>query len=670
MTAVAPALAQDNAPSFMGNPDVPAPEFPADLDWLNVPHGLSFEEDLRGKIVVLDFWTYGCINCIHMIPILRQLEEKYADELVVIGVHSAKFANEGNTDNIRQIVQRYELRHPVINDSEFEVWNTYRPLGVNAWPTFVVIDPRGNYLGAQSGEVPFDAFDRLINAMVNEFDALGEINREPIDIQLEAAIVPDQVLAFPGKVVADEASNRLFIADSNHNRIIISDLDTYEVLDIIGEGTKGLRDGPFETAQFNKPQGMFVDGSTMYLADTENHVIRQIDLEAREVTTIAGTGEQVYSRFVVGPAREVGLNSPWDVELAELNGERVLFIAMAGPHQLWQLFLDEGIVSPIVGSGIEGLQDGGFGDAQLAQPSGLYFADNKLYFADSESSSLRVVDFDVREVRTVAGPVTNNLFDFGDVDGPVGTSRLQHVLGVTGGPNGEIFIADTYNSKIKMLDPLTNITTTLTGQGGTGGFLDGALDVAEFDEPGGLSYADGRLFIADTNNHAIRVIDLASNEVSTVTFPNPERLVVNDFAIIGGNSALGVEIMLDEQTLSPGESEILLEINLPEGFQLNDTAPFTATWSSNGEAITIAEENATQRIVHPEVPLHIPVSLSEGSDVLHGDLTIYYCRYGENGLCFIDELSVDAPVTVSADGAAAPISIVRDVPLPPIASGF
>ena len=237
---------------YAGRPDLPAPEFPTGLDWINVPAPLTMAA-LRGKIVILDFWTYGCINCIHMIPTLQRLEAKYGDALVIIGVHSAKFANEGSTTSIRQIVQRYGLEHPVINDSDFRVWQAY---GINAWPTFVVIDPRGNVLALQAGEIPFEAFDRLLSGMVDYFDSTGELDRTPLELALEGAGQPAGLLAFPGKVLADEAGGRLFIADSNHNRIVVADLDTYEVLDVIGSGAAGLTDGAYDAASFDKPQGM------------------------------------------------------------------------------------------------------------------------------------------------------------------------------------------------------------------------------------------------------------------------------------------------------------------------------------------------------------------------------------------------------------------------------
>lgn len=663
------AVAQDNSEDpdrFAGKAEYPAPDFPTGLDWLNVPGPLQIN-DLRGKVVILDFWTYGCINCIHMIPVLARLEAKYADELVVVGVHSAKFANEGQTENIRQIVQRYDLKHPVINDHEFAVWRTYAPYGVNAWPTFAIIDPRGNMLAVQPGEIPFESFDRVVGGMVDYFDSMGELDREPLELTLETDARANTALAFPGKVLADDATNRLFISDSNHHRIVVADLTTYEVLDVIGNGAQGLDNGGFAEATFNKPQGMALsDANLLYIADVNNHVIRAVDLTERTVTTLAGTGAQANSRSGAGPALETPLASPWDVELGDND---MLFIALAGPHQLWAMSLTDGVIFPFVGSGREGLLDGAFESAQLAQPSGLHYDDGLLYFADSESSSIRVADVRDNTVRTLAGPTENDLFTFGDVDGEVGESRLQHALGVVAGADGLLYVADTYNSRIKQLDPEAATIETLSGLGGLGGFRDGGADVAEFDEPGGLAYANGLLYVADTNNHAIRLIDLTTGEVSTLTFPNPELLQIADRAtVVAGNAAAGLQITLPEQTLAAGEGQIEVRINLPDGYKLNDLAPFSSEWNSGNEAVVIADENLRQSIVEPDLPLFVPVMLHEGQDMLHGDLTIYYCEAIKQDLCFIEQVSIDAPVAVAAVGAGQNIVLEHTI-VPPTFAG-
>lgn len=638
---------------FAGDPRAAAPEFPSGLDWINVDQPLSLQ-GLRGKIIILDFWTYGCINCIHMIPTLRRLEERYADSLVVIGVHSAKFENEGQTDNLRQIVQRYELHHPVINDSDFRVWRQY---GVRAWPTFVVIDPRGNVLALQPGEVPFDAFDNLLAGMVDFWSGTGELNTEPLELALEGAGMPAGALAFPGKVLADEAGGRLFISDSNHHRIIVADLNTYAVQTVIGNGSRGLADGDFATAQFSQPQGMALsaDGSTLYVADTQNHVVRAADLNAGTVTTIAGTGIQSYERHApeegeFALAAETGISSPWALELDDAS--QTLYIAMAGPHQIWAINLANGMMRVAIGNGREALLSATFASSELAQPSGLHLHDGVLYIADSESSSIRAAEIERRVVRTVSGTTANDLFDYGDIDGVAGVSRLQHPLGVTGSPDGLIYIADTYNSRIKQYDPSTGETTTLFGLGGRGGFRDGDAQTAEFDEPGGLSYANGRLYIADTNNHAIRVIDLASGQVSTVMFPNPEVLQIADrTTVIGGNAAMNEVIAFETQTLGAGSGAIEVTFTLPAGYKINDEAPSRAVWSVSGSGAAIDAGLLEMPIA--ETTFSVPLTLSEGEGVISGELTLYYCEETAETLCFIEQFSVEIPLTVSASGAAS-----------------
>lgn len=670
LVTLVPALCAQDTPPAIGNPDIDIPDFPEGLEWVNVPGPLSLE-DLRGKVVLLDFWTYGCINCIHMIPVLEQLEAKYPDELVVIGVHSAKFSNEGETENIRQIVQRYDVHHPVINDHEFRVWQSW---GVRAWPSFSIIDPLGNVMVFQSpfgqpsvtiaGEQPFNLFDTIIGDLVTYFDEQGQINREPLNITPESDRRPPSTLAFPGKVLADPASNRLFISDTNHNRIIIADLNTYEVLDVIGSGERGLVDGPFAQATFNKPQGMALIDNTLYVADTNNHVIRSVWLNTRQVTTIAGTGYQSRVRGQGGLALGTALASPWDVALGP---DHQLYIAMAGPHQLWVLDLNISEVRPFVGSGIEGMVNDSFGQSQLAQPSGLYLRGDQLYFADSESSTIRAASLADQRVYTLAGTPLNNLFDFGDVDGALGVSRLQHALDVTGDENGLLYVADTYNSRIKVLDPATNEIHTLFGLGGLGGFRDGDASMAEFDEPGGMDYANGKLYVADTNNHAIRVIDLEAQSVSTVTFPNPEMLQIGSGAlVVGGNAAFGLTVDLPPQTVAPGDGEIVLSIDLPEGYKLNDLAPFSSEWSHTGEALTLAAEDQAQFITLPDLPLTVPVKLQAGEDVLEADVTVYYCEAVNPTLCFIERVRLTAPVTVAEGAETSQIAVQHQIAVPEV----
>jgi len=492
-------------------PRVRAPELTGILDWFNVPAPLSLKA-LRGKVVLLDFWTYGCVNCMHILPDLKRLEEKYADELVVIGVHSAKFANERKADNIRRILVRYDITHPVANDANFAVWKAY---GARAWPTQVLIDPEGYVVATASGEGKAEAFDRAIAAVVQVFDEQGKIDRTPIPLALEgrgAAGVPaESPLAFPGKVLADETRRRLFIADSNHHRVLVADLDGV-IQDVAGAGPFGWEDGGFDEARFYRPQGLALDPGRpgrLYVADTENHTVRALDLDTRRVTTVAGTGRQAAWGGAGGAARETALSSPWDL----LVVGRLLFVAMAGTHQIWMVDLERELAFPYAGSGREARVDGGVDDAAFAQPSGLAAIGSALFVADAESNIIRAIALPPEnQVRTLAG---GDLFEFGDRDGRGDTARLQHPLGVAA-TGGLLFVADTYNHKIKTLDPDSRQVRTFAGTGEEGR-ADGAAAAATFYEPGGLSATDDVLYVADTNNHAVRRIDLTRRTVTTLT---------------------------------------------------------------------------------------------------------------------------------------------------------
>ncbi len=515
---------------------VPVPPLPTDMAWLNTAKPLTLQQ-LRGKFVLLDFWTYCCINCMHILPELKKLEQAYAKELVVIGVHSAKFETERDSKNIEDAIARYEIQHPVINDSEMKLWKT---LGVRSWPTLILIDPEGNAVWGRSGEFQFAEVDKILRESLPYYREIGALSEAPA---VEPPASEGQVtpLRFPGKLLADEAGNRLFISDSNHNRIVISTLDGNWVA-TIGAGKAGRTDGAYEAATFDHPQGLALVGGTLYVADTENHLIRAVDLAAKRVSTVAGTGQQARNGWpgrgkkqakdppkYSGQPLSVALNSPWALSVHE----RVLYIAMAGAHQIWRMPLKLNEIEIYAGNGREDIVDGlllppqpyllktggaeeGGAYASFAQPSGLAVSGTSLFVADSEGSSIRIVPLAATgQVRTLVGTSqlsSGRLFTFGDRDGKPGTALFQHPLDVA--VHGEsVFVADTYNNKIRMVNLLTSETRTLVGSGREGT----SDDPAEFNEPGGLSVAANRLYVADTNNHRIRVVDLATKKVSTLT---------------------------------------------------------------------------------------------------------------------------------------------------------
>ena len=455
----------------------------------------------------------------HILPQLRKLEKKYADTLFVIGVHSAKFDTERATENVQAAVRRYNVNHPVVNDVELRVMSAF---AARAWPTLMFVDPEGKVIGRHEGEFQLEAMDRVLTAMAEEFDRAGVLDRGPVPFEYGSAAERGGTLSFPGKILASGGDN-LYIADSNHHRVIVANEDG-SVTDVIGNGESPLAvesfdpppgvlnpigsDWGHDAPLFDNPQGMARDGETLYVADAGTHTIQRVDLSERRVSVIAGTGEQSLVRHAGGEATAYPLNSPYDLELAD----GVLYIAMAGAHQLWQMDINAGTIEPFAGTGAENIMDGVRMEALLAQPSGLTLDGNNLFFADSETSAIRVAKIgDGGRVVTLTG---TGLFAFGDRDGIGKEAVLQHPQDVAVAP-GAVYIADSYNHKIKRMDLSTLRITTVAGDGEQG-LNDGDALEASFDEPAGIAYRDGIVYVADTNNHSIRKFDVELGSVETI----------------------------------------------------------------------------------------------------------------------------------------------------------
>ena len=613
-----------------------AQEFPPDLEWLNTPQPLTMA-GLHGKIVLLDFWTYGCVNCLHNFPELEQLLAEHPNELVVIGIHSGKFTHERETSNLAQIVQRYGLSYPIVNDSKRKLWYLWE---AQAWPTLFLIDATGNVAGVHIGEGVYRDFKPLILQLIQEAKARGRLNREPLAKNNIAP--PASVLAFPGKLLADPQGTRLFIADSNHQRIVIANPDTGEVLDLIGTGQAALRDGTFSEAALANPQGMALsrDGRMLYIADAGNHAVRVADLQTRSVTTLLGTGEKAAlypPRSGVGP--NVALSSPWDLAL----DQEQLYIAMAGSHQIWAYRFADKTSTALAGNSVEGTADGVLAEAQFAQPSALARSETgQLYLADTEASSIRMLkQSGSGEVITLAGG-GRDLFSFGDSDGPASEARFQHPQGIAlDMQKQQLFVADTYNSKIKLIDLAAAQVRTLFGS--TPGWRDGMQPL--FNEPGGISLATGRLFVADTNNHAVRIIDLATRSTHTLVLKGIERFTPK----ADQEAYQGTRIMMPEARIAPGEGILRLNIELPEGYKVNQQAPSTLEWTVNGAVATLPN-SADRSLAGLSFPIDIPVIFQQNTGAISAAITLIYCKAIAPDLCLIEEVQITAPLVISVDG--------------------
>lgn len=671
---------------------VKAPSLDGGKAWINTSGPIDLK-DLRGKFVILDYWTYCCINCLHILPELKKLEHAYPNNVVVIGVHSAKFDTEKDSQNITEAVLRHDIEHPVINDSEHEIW---RRFAVRSWPSLRVIDPEGYLVAGHSGEIDFESLDQFLKMHLPYYREKGLLDETPLRFDLEREKVEPTPLKYPGKVLADEASNRLFIADSGHNRIVVADLDG-KLLDVIGSGRRGQNDGDYKSAEFALPQGMTLHDGHLYVADTENHLIRKVDLAKRQVTTIAGTGKQnrglppgsdqidpvaglaagLPDRWVSEP-RKFALGSPWSLFV---NGDH-LYIAMAGRHQIWRMTLDEKEIEVYAGSGIESITDGklappkplrlmGRGQdpreySAFAQPSGLAGDGDWLYIADSEGSAIRAVPFDsTKEVKTVVGATdatpgrggrpVNPLFSFGDKDGQGEEVLLQHVLGVTH-RDGKLYVTDTYNNKIKVIDLAERTSKSFVGDSEPGK----TDEPARFDEPEGISHAGGVLFVADTNNHLIRKIDVETKKVTTLAIAGLQPPVLKKETPGLLPSETLVELGEVKAKAVDGAVKLNVKLPIPEGWKVNPLAPTSyqvdlagAEGPINREALVgkpIRLEKAQRKA---EFSISLPLSGQAGVEQVSVTVRYYYCQDGAEGLCKVGDVTWRMGLSVAEDGDSA-----------------
>lgn len=673
------AMAQRIPPSPFQT-QIPLGEFPPNVTWINTSGPIKLK-DLRGKFVLLDFWTYCCINCMHILPELKKLEEKYPNELVVIGVHTAKFENEKDDQNIREAILRYRIEHPVINDHRYLLWNSFR---VSSWPTILLIDPEGNAVYMRGGEFQFEEIDALMQKALAHYRARKLIDTTPVRFELLMESQEPTPLSFPGKVLAVPEIDRLFIADSNHNRIVVSDMNG-KLIDIIGSGQYGDQNGSFDKASFKHPQGMVYHNSELYIADTEGHSIRKADLANQRVSTVAGTGQQTRNpwpgydprrgratrkRVWNGNIRTTPLGSPWDLWIHD----DTLFIAMAGPHQIWSMKLNSKSIGPYAGNGREDIVDGALmpsapyaeDASSFAQPSGLTSDGQWLYVADSEGSSIRAVPLNPRqEVRTVVGTShlpQARLFTFGDQDGSATNARLQHPLGVAY-LDGKIYVADTYNNKVRTVAAETGDTGTLVGTGEPGK----SDSPAQFDEPGGLSVAAGKLYVADTNNHAIRIIDLNNgNKVSTLSIQGlkppaaPDRSPEEYFADAVVEEVAG-------QTVAAADNKIRFQVTLklPDGYKMNSLAPvrYLVSAGSNQSLFPAAltktirkKETATDTFT-----LEVPAR-TNGAETIQLMMNYFYCQDGSEGLCRTGGVRWKLALTVDPAASESVVQLSHTVP--------
>ena len=562
---------------------------------------------------------------------MRRLKESFPDELVIIGVHSAKFPSEHLTKNIKEAVQRLGIEHPVVNDAGFNIWNEYN---VHAWPTIVLIDPNGKIQGTQAGEITAEELRPIIARMVEDFKNKGLLVQTPLEYLGAKKRESEFPLKFPAKVLA-AGNDLLYIADTGHHRVLEIQLTSPTsgepfkgaIRRIFGNGEPNFVDGIIDKASFNHPHGLALMHDKLYVADTGNHAIRSVDLNYGMVRTVAGTGEKAHGNYTLGEPTKVPLRSPWDLYAYEKG--KVLFIAMAGSHQIWAL-IDEQQIGPFAGNGSEALVDGPRQESSFNQPSGITFGMDHLFIADPEASAIRAISLtEDQRVKTIIG---QGLFEFGDRDGVGDEVRLQHPEGIAYA--GElVYIADSYNNKIKRLDPTTRKVETLIGTG-LPGDEDGKFPDAGLYQPEDLSIQKNLLFIADTNNHLIRIADLDKGRLNTLSLEQIEKLPLSEKEEPPLNR-------LEQVVVAPGSVEIELDFQLPPMYKLNPDTQVSIEIVRNGSGDRYSFDSG----------MPVRLNLGEGVDSpLIFDILFYYCEVFDVRLCQVYEERVELPFRRSSEG--------------------
>ena len=629
-----------------------APDLAGATAWLNVDRPPSIR-DLRGQLVILDFWTYCCINCMHVLPVLRDLEERHRDDpLVVIGVHSAKFDAEKDAERILQAMQRYGVSHPVAVDSEMRLWSQYV---VRSWPTLVIVRPDGTLAAVAPGEPDPAVLEAFVSEELARAREEGTLAAAPLRL-LRDERRDERTLSFPGKVVST-SHGRIVVSDSGHHRVLILGPDG-AVQDTIGSGLRGHREGPFAEVALDDPQGLALSGDSLYVADARAHAVFRADLRERILHRVAGTAELGRAPLTQRTrALDTPLRSPWDLALRE----RELYVALAGSHQVAVIALDEGTIEPVAGNGREALIDGPGPQAALAQPSGLSLQNDVLYVADSESSGVRAIDLRTRRVYTLAGGP--GLFDFGDRVGKIETGMLQHPLAVAATARG-VIVADTYNDKLKRFSPDGLRLEP---------FFQGAVD-SKLSQPAGLSVLpSGEVLVADTNHHRIVKVSADGERAYELTVrgaPAPRYGVVAVDAKArpprGEGGAGWFTAILpapSDEGFSPGTGKLVLTVAAPDGLELSAGAPWSAALevSRRSDLLQVAPEftrGEARGGRSEEIELSVEAQhLYDVDSELLVELRAVACDAADHKACYPVKNSFRVPLRLLRDGGQREVRV-------------
>ena len=594
-----------------------APEWPAGLDWLNTARPLTLNE-LRGKIVLLEFWTSNCVNCRENSAALARVRATFPHETMVIGVHSGAGMTR---ESLRQAVMRADMLYPIVDDPQHTLARLYN---VTTFPIVTLLDPLGGYVLQEVGPIDPDKYCDIVKTMVADYDRAGVLERKPLVERAAPAVTPEEirepqrVLKFPSRLLV--LGHRLYLADTGHHRIVEIQLDADgragEVLRVFGSGRAARQDGAPAEAAFAGPHGLASDGQRLFVADTDNHSVRSVALASGQVTTL-----------VSPQPGSLSPRSPWALAL---HGD-LLFIAMAGFHQVWVLIEpgQSNQVGPFVGNGRAGFANGTAVEASFNQPRDLVLAGPALIVADTFNHALRRITW---EGPPRADSLTSGLP--GDSDGPLALAKLSQPGGLAIGPDGRVAVSDSANHKLKLISQGQLSTFAGTGEPG---LTDGRLAAARFHQPDGLAWGGSLLYVADAHNHAVRVLDPASGTVSTLRLRALERLANTPHRERPPQA-------LDKRVIAGGPTQIRLNLQLPPGYRRHPEVALTlrTEWYGQVQRFKFGSEQT------PEVVLTL---MQEGP--LYLEFSVYYSRDDEPAPCYVQHANLLVPLKVDPNGATS-----------------
>jgi thiol-disulfide isomerase/thioredoxin len=589
--------------------------------WFNLGKPLEIS-DLKDRVILLDFWSYSCVSCIEAISEIKELKQTFGSKLTVIGVHVGKFENDKTSNAIQKAVLKYDIDYPVINDSESKLADSFE---VKAIPSFVLINPHGNTYEIYEGDSKLDELRSGVKKLISKYKF--EITRDSLPLVLDKYSVLGNVLMFPSHIeYAYDFSYKtrqlpaLFISNTGKDNIVVSSI-TGDIVVKIGSGQKGFQDGSFDVATFNSPRGLIFNSNKLYVADSGNNAIREIDFKEGKVTTILGSGA---NGFVIEDGKshngeDVELSFPMDIEFFPTKNE--IAIANSGSNQILSYNIKSNEVMVVAGNGADGIKDGKYPQNSLSQTSALSAFNNKLYFTDSNSSALRVME-ENGEIKTLIGQDSKK---FGHKNGDKSTALMQHPQGLLVDDTGA-YISDSFNHRIRKYDFSTNQIRDIVGNSKSGMGL-GSSSNTQFDEPMGITSILDRLFIVDSNNNRIVILNRGTFSSELLDVMPPLKFSKEGFLEYLPN------LQQSENLVVKSDSEIVLKIKVKKGWKINEAGP------SFINLLEMIKERKADLVMNFDwnniatKEMKLP-KLIEGKDYLLQGV-IYYCEDKINSLCYI-----------------------------------